>query len=106
MMIHKDKCLEIGLPLPASYDNQLTYVLKVISTGHKLNTRTARYIGIHNLHSIAPRLHNKGYRFSLEHGRVKCPFTGKTPSNPVDILSMTPEQIIIYNNKKAAKKLK
>lgn len=103
MMIHKDKCLELGLPLPASYDNQLTYVLTVISIGHKLNTRTARFIGIHNLHSIAPILHKKGYQFTLDHGRVKCPFTGKVPPFSVDILSMTPEQIALYKMTKAAK---
>ena len=104
MMIHKDKCLELGLPLPASYDNQLTYVLKVISIGYKLNTRTARFIGIHNLHSIAPILHKKGYKFTLDHGRVKCPFTGKVPPYPVDIVSMSSEQIAHYKEKKAAKK--
>ena len=104
MMIHKDKCLELGLPEPMSFDNQQSYVLKVISIGHKLNTRTARYIGIHNLHSVAPMLHKKGYQFTLEHGRVKCPFTGITPPYPVDILSMTPEQIALYKKTKATKK--
>ena len=92
-MIHKDKCLELGLPEPMSFDNQKTYVLNVISTGYKLSTRTARYIGIHNLHSIAPILCKNGYQFTLDHGRVKCPFTGKVPPFPVDILSMTPEQM-------------
>jgi hypothetical protein len=104
MMIHVDKCLELGLPLPASYDNQLTYVLKVISIGHKLNTRTARFIGIHNLHSIAPILFKKGYKFTLDHGRVECPFTGKVPPYPVDIVSMSPEQIAHYKETKATKK--
>lgn len=104
MMIHKDKCLELGLPIPASFDNQQTYVLKVIVDGFKLNTRTARFIGIHNLHSIAPILHKKGYQFTLEHGRVMCPFTDKVPSYPVDIISMTPEQIAHYKKTKATKK--
>lgn len=104
MMIHKDKCLELGLPIPESYENQLTYVLKLISQGHKLNTRIARFIGIHNLHSIAPILHKKGYQFTLEHGRVKCPFTGEVPPYPVDILSMTPEQVAHHKKTKTAKK--
>jgi hypothetical protein len=103
MMIHKDKCLELGLPEPASLDNQQTYLLKVISTGYKIDTRIARFIGIHNLHSVAPMLHKKGYQFTLEHGRVKCPFTGKVPPYPVDILSMTPEQIAHYKKTKVAK---
>jgi hypothetical protein len=104
MMIHKDKCLELGLPLPASLDNQHAYVLKVIVNGFKLNTRTARFVGIHNLHSIVSILHKKGYLFTLEHGRVKCPFTGKVPPYPVDILSMTTEQITHYREAKTAKK--
>jgi hypothetical protein len=98
-MIHKDKCLELSLPEPASFDNQLTYVLKILSLGFKLNTRIARYIGIHNLHSVASILKKKGYTFTLVHKRVKCPFTGEVPPYPVDELSMTPEQISLLKNK-------
>jgi hypothetical protein len=101
MIIHKDKCLELGLPEPKSFDNQQTYVLKVISTGHKFDTRKARFIGIHNLHSVAPMLYKKGYQFTLEHGRVNCPFIGKILPNPVDILSMTHQQIAHYKKTKA-----
>ena len=104
MTFHRDRCLELGLPEPTSFDNQQTYVLNVITNGFKLNTRMARFIGIHNLHSIAPMLYKKGYQFTLEHGRVKCPFTGKTPTEPVDILSMTPEQVANYKKTKTAKK--
>jgi hypothetical protein len=104
MMIHGDKCLELGLPIPTRFDNQQTYVLNVIANGFKLDTRMARFIGIHNLHSIAPMLYKKGYPFTLEHGRVKCPFTGDFPPYPVDILSMTPDQIVQYKKTKTAKK--
>ena len=104
MTFHRDRCLELGLPEPTRFDNQQTYVLNVITNGFKLNTRMARFIGIHNLHSIAPMLYKKGYQFTLEHGRVKCPFTGKTPTEPVDILSMTPEQVANYKKTKTAKK--
>lgn len=104
MMIHKDKCLELGLPEPKSFHNQQTYVLLVISEGHHINTRVARYIGIHNLHSLASILKRKGYNYTHKHGVVKCPFTGSIPPYPVDILSMSPEQISIYKNTKAAKK--
>ena len=100
MMIHKDKCFELGLPKPASFDNQQTYVLKTISNGIKFNTRIARFIGIHNLHSIASLLYKKGYDFTLEHGRVHCPFTNKIPIFSVDILSMNKEQISKYQNEK------
>lgn len=104
MMIHGDKCLELGLPAPKSFDNQQTYVLNVIACGFKLDTRKARFIGIHNLHSIASVLYKKGHLFTLEHGRIQCPFTGNTPPYPVDILSMTPEQIVQYKKTKTAKK--
>lgn len=104
MIIHNDKCLELGLPIASSFDNQITYVLKAISAGEKLNTRKARFIGIHNLHSIASTLHRKGYIFTLEHGRVECPFTGESPPQHVDILSMTTEQISHYKKTKAAKR--
>ena len=104
MMIHKDKCLELGLPESASFDNQQTYVLKVIVSGLSLDTRMARFIGIHNLHSITSLLYKKGYQFTLKHGLVKCPFTGKVPPHPVDILSMTREQIVYYQKAKTAKK--
>jgi len=104
MMIHKDKCLELGLPEPKSHDIQQTYVIKVISSGFQLDTRMARFIGIYNLHSVASTLARKGFKFTLSHGRVKCPFTDKVPPHPVDILSMTSEQIAHYKETKAAKK--
>lgn len=103
-MIHSDKCLELGLPIPASFDNQLTYVTKVISCGLKLNTRIARYIGIHNLHSLIPILSKRGLDFELEHGRVYCPFTQKTPPYPVDIIYMTTEQVDVFRKEKVTKK--
>lgn len=101
MMIHTDKCIELGLPAPKSYHNQLSYVLSVITQGIKLNTRLARYIGIHNLHSLISALKRKGYKFTLEHGRVPCPFTGKIPPHPVDILSMNYKQIKAYKNERS-----
>jgi hypothetical protein len=101
MMIHKEKCLELGLPEPQSYQNQQTYVLDIISRGIRLDTRMARYIGIHNLHSIAPLLKKKGYNFTIQHGTVKCPFTETVPSYAVDILSMSPEQIMLFNKERA-----
>lgn len=103
-MIYKDKCLELGLPEPASFDNQITYVTKVITSGYRLNTRIARYIGIHNLHSLIPIIAKRGLIFVLEHGRVNCPFTKEIPPYPVDIVYMTTEQLTDYQKEKAAKK--
>ena len=48
MMIHVDKCLELGLPEPKSYDNQLTYIKRLLLLGFSFNTRMARYCGIGN----------------------------------------------------------
>ncbi len=104
MMLHADKCLSLGLPIPENYENQRTYVLRLMISGHKFNTRMARFIGIHNLHSIVSILFKKGYQFNLEHGLVQCPYTLKTPPFNVDIISMTPEQIAHYKRTKAAKK--
>lgn len=101
MMIHTDKCIELGLPAPKSYHNQLSYVISLITQGIKLNTREARYIGIHNLHSLISTLKRKGHKHTLEHGRVYCPFTGETPSQPVDILSMNYVQIEAYKNERS-----
>ena len=103
MMIHKDKCLELGLPEPKSYDNQLTYIKQLLLLGIRFNTRMARYCGIGNLHSLVTPLKKKGIEFNLDHGRVKCHFTGTTPPHPVDIISMTPEQVALYKKTKAAK---
>lgn len=100
-MLYKDKCQELNLPEPLSYHNQLTYVLSVITQGIKFNTRLARYIGIHNLHSIISKLKHKGYQFTLEHGRVNCPYTGHVPPQPVDIVYMSHEQIMSYKSKKS-----
>ena len=104
MMIHKDKCLELGLPEPKSYDNKLTYIKHLLLLGIRFNTRMARYCGIGNLHSLVTPLKRKGIEFKLEHGRVNCPFTNKTPPHPVDILSMSPEQIVKFQKNKTAKK--
>jgi len=104
MMIHKEKCLELGLPEPMSFDNQETYIVKIMVLGFTINTRMARFVGIHNLHSIAPKLYKKGYEFEHENMRVSCPFTGKTPNQTVIVLSMTTPQITNYKIAKTAKK--
>ena len=92
MMIHKDKCQEIGLPESKSYESQQNYIFRAMLCGTKLNTRICRYIGIHNLHSIVSGMNRKKYTFTLEHGRVRCPCTGETPPLPVDIVRMARQQ--------------
>jgi hypothetical protein len=103
MMIHSDKCQELSLPSPKGFDTQYSYVLSCIVAGHNINTRLCRYIGIHNLHSIIPKLKKKKIPFTLEHGRVLCLYTKQIPPHPVDIVYMTQEQLQQHlNNKKAA----
>lgn len=101
MMIHKDKCQELGLPEPQSYHNQLTYVLMAMTQGFTLNTRTARYIGIHNLHSVVSTLKRKGHKFTHKKKRVYCPRDKLVPPYPVVTVSMSYEQIQLYKSKKS-----
>jgi hypothetical protein len=104
MMLHKDKCLELGLPEPLSFDNQISYTKRVLVSGLRFDTRKARYCGIGNLHNLVSLLKKSGVVFNSEHGQAKCPFTGKTPPHHVDIISMTPEQIAHFQKEKTAKK--
>jgi hypothetical protein len=104
MGIYKDKCLELGLPEPKSYDTQRAYIIRLLVNGYIFNTRMARYIGIYNLHSVASKLTKKGCKFIKTHGRVRCPTSNEIPPQNVDIVYMTPEQIALYKKTKAAKK--
>lgn len=102
-MIHADKCLELGLPEPKTFETQVSYVLRCMEAGHKLHTRIARYIGIGNLHSIIPALYRMGIEFEKYLGLARCPFTGETPPFPVDWIFMTAEQSKQYRKRKPAK---
>lgn len=93
MMIHKNKCLEIGLPAPRESDTQKGYVKRLLTSGHKVNTRLCRFIGIGNLHSITSSLKNKGTPMIVDHGLAMCPETREVPPYPVDIIYMTEDQI-------------
>lgn len=100
MIIHNDKCEELGLPVTKGYETQPQYILRLISSGHTINTRMARYIGIGNLHSVISTLKSRKYEFTLEHGVVYCPFLQSIVNAPVDILSMTAEQRKTYSASK------
>ena len=88
MMIHADKCAELGLIVPKTSERQFSYVLRLMRQGGSINTRQARFIGIGNLHSIASQLKNKGYKFNNEKKAVICPFTGEFYPCLVCVLSM------------------
>lgn len=103
MIIHPDKCAELGLPTPKGYDTQESYITRAIASGFILNTRICRFIGIHNLHSLASIMAKKGLWFSLTHERVLCPFTGEVPPHPVDIIYMTRDQQEAHRQSKLAK---
>lgn len=104
MMLHKDKCLELGLPEPKCVETQQAYIIRAMASGHTLNTRICRYIGVGNLHSIVSSM-NKACEFTLGHGRVLCPFTNETPPFPVDIVRMTKEQREAYQAKEKPAKV-
>jgi hypothetical protein len=100
-MIYSDKCLDLSLPLPKGFDTHYSYVLNCIVAGNNINTRLCRYIGIHNLHNVIPKLKKKKIPFSLAHGKVHCPFTNQTQPYPVYITYMKLEQSQQYlSNKK------
>jgi hypothetical protein len=90
-MIHKDKCLTLGLPEPLCGETQFFYIVRCMKSGYELNTRICRYIGIYNLHSLVSKVRRKGTQFTLEHRRAICPFTGKLRPEPVDHIYMTTE---------------
>jgi len=100
-MIHADKCIELGLPVPESYHNQETYVLMAISLGYKIHTYAARCIGIANLHSVVSTLKRKGYNFTQENKPVYCPQNKIVPPHSVVNVSMSSEQILFYRAKKS-----
>ncbi|WP_289107731.1 hypothetical protein [uncultured Pseudoalteromonas sp.] len=100
-MIYKDKCLELGLPEPQSYQNQEAYVLMSISLGYKIHTYAARYIGIANLHSVVSKLKRKGHNFTHEKKRAYCPQNKIVPPHSVVNVSMSSEQILFYKAKKS-----
>ena len=104
MTIDKKKCLELGLPEPKSYVTQPAYIINLMVSGYIFNTRMARYIGIHNLHSVASKLKKKGHKFIKKHGRVRCPTSNEIPPQNVDIVYMTAEQIASFKEERAAKK--
>jgi len=100
MMIDSEKCQELGLPIPKRSETQYFYVLRCILSGHRLNTRVCRYIGIHNLHSLASTLKKKRVPFCLNHEKAYCPKLNETPSNPVDSIYMNQEQVRQYKGMK------
>ena len=91
-MILADKCLELNLPEPHKTEEQLHYVKRVIAEGETLNTRMCRYIGIHNLHSIVPKLFKLNIQFEQVNSPVYCPLLKLTPPEPVIVIYMTMEQ--------------
>ena len=91
-MILNKKCVELGLPEPKEHEEQLNYIKRVIAEGNSLNTRVCRYIGIHNLHSIVPKLFKLGIVFEWLNSPVYCPLLKVTPPEPVIVIYMTMKQ--------------
>lgn len=91
-MILNKKCVELGLPEPKQNEEQLHYIKRAMLEGNNLNTRVCRYIGIHNLHSIVPKLHKLGIVFEWLNSPVYCPLLQMTPPEPVIVIYMTVEQ--------------
>ncbi|MNH11356.1 hypothetical protein D3C79_708690 [compost metagenome] len=87
-----EACDRLSFPTPFPHEEQAAYVRRLLREGFTVNTRQARFIGIHNLHSIAAELRRKGFPFHIDHKPAMDPRTGELPPQPVDHLSMTKEQ--------------
>ncbi len=92
-------CLQLGLPKPKRYEKQIDYVLRLMLLGYSINTRTARYIDIYNLHSVLHTLKKRGVSFNIDHVKAYCPRSGEVLSNLVDSAYMHSEQVSLYKEK-------
>lgn len=97
--INKVNCLQLGLPTPKRYEKQIDYVLRLMLLGYSINTRTARYIDIYNLHSVLHTLKNRGISFNIDHVKAYCPRAKAVLSNLVDKAYMHSEQVILHKEK-------
>ena len=89
-------CVDLGLPVPKSYQSQSGYVLMCASKGERLTTHLCRYIGIANLHSVVSSIKKIGIEIEVEHSPSYCPRAKKIKPIPVDVVYMTSEQIKAY----------
>lgn len=105
MLIRKDRCLELGLPEPKSYQTNLSYVMAAVISGHVLNSRICDYIGVRNLHSVISSKKAKRYNFTKTLGLAFCPASNVIPPYPVDIVYMTDEQRSAYYAKRKPAKV-
>lgn len=88
-----EACTQLGFPTPYGHEEQAAYVRRLLREGFSINTREARFVGIHNLHSIAAELRRKGFPFHTDHKPAMDPRTGELPPQPVDWLSLATEQL-------------
>jgi len=97
--INEVNCLQLGLPTPKRYEKQIDYVLRLMLLGYSINTRTARYIDIYNLHSVLHTLKRRGISFNIDHVKAYCPRAEAVLSNLVDKAYMHREQVSLYKEK-------
>ena len=88
-----EACIQVGFILPYEKEEQAAYVRRLLREGFTINTRQARFIGIHNLHSIAAELRRKGFPLLIDHMPAMDPRTGELPPQLVDWLSTTTGQL-------------
>lgn len=99
-MMLKEKCLELKLLEPNSFDTDISYIVRCISSGYIITTRICRYIGIGNLHSITPKLSDKGIDFTSNNGPAYCYFSKTIPLDHVIVIYMTKDQQATHRAKK------
>lgn len=95
---------KLGLPAPKYGEKQIHYLKRVLLNGYILNTRICRFIGIGNLHSLISSLKKQHFPHTVEHLKVVDPYTGELPPHSVDVIWMTPEQILAFRQRDAQPK--
>ncbi len=93
----------LSLPHKKNYETQVSYVKRILMLGFSINTREARLLGIHNLHSVLSSLKRKGIHLTIEHRSVIDPQTGHLNHFQVDVAYMTNEQIEMNKKREAPK---
>ncbi|MGO3344906.1 MAG: hypothetical protein ACTIM4_08560 [Marinomonas sp.] len=102
-MLYQDRIAQLGWPEHKG-QSQRQYISKLLINGFTINSKQCHYIGINHLHSILPKLNERGFPCTVEHKKVIDPATGKLSPTNVDSVHMTQEQRQEWLDKQAEKR--
>lgn len=86
-LLNARNCILLGLPEPRKQETQREYIKRILLTGHSINTRQCRFIGIGNLHSVVSALRKRHFPLRVEHKPAIEPRSGEILPQPVDHVS-------------------